>query len=112
MGELWQTNCQQLSVHDNLMFEKEEEMRLVQKRLQEVEMELTRLKVEGTATTNLPIVSFANVTSNTSSTESFVIHDPVMTGHEDVSRLASVTSTVPFLYSQIAQGMMQSPLRY
>ena len=60
-------------MHDNLMFEKEEEMRFVQKGLQEVEIELTRLKVEGTATTNLPVVSFANVTSNTSSGESLLI---------------------------------------
>jgi len=48
-------------------------------------MELARLKVEGKATKNLHIVSFANVTSNTLSTESCVLHDPVMTGHEDVS---------------------------
>ena len=46
LGELWQTNCQQLTVHDDLMFEKEEEIRLLRMRLHEVEMELTKLKVE------------------------------------------------------------------
>jgi len=33
--ELWQINCQQISVHDNIMFEKEEEMKLVHDRLNE-----------------------------------------------------------------------------
>ena len=53
--ELWRINCKQLTVHDNLqlMFEKEEKMKLVQDRLNEVEMELTRLKVEGTGMTSL-----------------------------------------------------------
>jgi len=109
LGELWQPNCQQLTVHDNLMFEKEEEIRLLRMRLQEVEMELTKLKVEGIGMKTQPIVSFA---SSTTSTESSILHDPqeVMTDHEEFPRLASVTSTVPFLHSQVVQGMMQSPL--
>ena len=47
----------------------------------------------------LPIVSLA---SSTTSTESFISHDPqeVMTDHEEAPRLASVTSTTPFLYSK------------
>ena len=108
LGELWQTNCQQLTVHDDLMFEKEEEIRLLRMRLHEVEMELTKLKVEGMGMTTLPIVSFA---SSTTSTVSSVLHDPqeVMTGHEEVPRLASVTSSVTFLHSQVAQGVMQPP---
>jgi len=46
------------------------------------------------------------------STASSVLHDPqeVMTGHEEVPRLANVTSSVPFLHSQVAQGVMQPPL--
>ena len=31
--ELWPINCQQLSVHDNLIFEKKEEMKLLQDKL-------------------------------------------------------------------------------
>jgi len=64
-----------------------------------VEMELTRLKVEGICMQTLPIVSLA---SSTTSTESFISHDPqeVMTDHEEAPRLASVTSTTPFLYSK------------
>ena len=84
-------------------------MKLVQDRLNEVEMELTRLRVEGTGITSLstlPVLSFASVTPSTTCTVSSVLHDPqeVRTGHVDFLRQTSVTSNVLFLQS----GMMQS----
>ena len=42
--ELWQNNCQQLLVHDNLMFEKEEEIKLLQSRVQQMGGELIKFK--------------------------------------------------------------------
>ena len=91
------------------MLEKEEEMKLVQDRLNEVEMELTRLKVVGTSMTSLstlPVLSFASVTLSITCAVSSILHDPqeVRTGHVDFLRQASVTSNVPFLQS----GVMQS----
>jgi len=67
-------------------------------RLQDVEMELLKLTVEGINMKTLPIVLFA---SSTTSKESFVLHDSqdVMTGHKELPRLVSVTSTVPFFHS-------------
>jgi len=80
------------------MFEKVEKIRLFRMRLQEVEMELTKLTVDWISMKTLPIVSFA---SSTTSTVFSVLHGPqeVMTGHEEVVRLASITSTAPFFHS-------------
>ena len=51
--QLWQTNCQQLLSHDNLMFEKEEELKLLQGRMQQMEIELVKLKEDKTDLVNV-----------------------------------------------------------
>ena len=44
--ELWHTNCQQLLIHDDEMFKKDEEIKILSDKLQKLEIELATMKLE------------------------------------------------------------------